>query len=116
MLIPYKKEYEKIAMGLLSFMPGKKSIKIIREWIDLYQTSKTSQLYLWKNDTDRFIGVIGIKESGRRVYVNNITVDPSHRNEGHGTTMVKTLIVMNSLPVVGSERTKHFVDKCKVSS
>ena len=38
MLIRYKKIYEKIAMGLLSYMPGDHSVKALQETIQKYET------------------------------------------------------------------------------
>ncbi|MBO1915326.1 N-acetyltransferase, partial [Microvirga sp. 3-52] len=48
MLIRYKKTYEKIAMGLLSYMPGEHSVKELQETIQMYETEDDWQLYLWK--------------------------------------------------------------------
>ena len=68
MLIRYKKTYEKIAMGLLSYMPGEHSVKALQETIHNYETDENWQLYLWKKDED-FIGLLGIEIGERRLYV-----------------------------------------------
>ena len=44
MLLRYKKTYEKIAMGLLSYMPGDKSVKKLQETIQQYETDDNWQL------------------------------------------------------------------------
>ncbi len=46
MLVRYKKANEKIAMGLLSYMPGDKSVKKLQEMIQQYETDDNWQLYL----------------------------------------------------------------------
>ena len=56
MLLRYKKTYEKIAMGLLSYMPSEKSVKKLQETIHIYETDANWQLYLLKKDED-FIGI-----------------------------------------------------------
>ena len=59
-LLRYKKTYEKIAMGLLSYMPGDKTVKKLQETIHRYETDDSWQLYLLKKDDD-FIGLVGIE-------------------------------------------------------
>lgn len=48
MLIRYKKSFEKIAMGLLSFMPNEKDLKQLQQTIKDYETDTDRQLFLWK--------------------------------------------------------------------
>ena len=59
MLIRYKKVYEKIAMGLLSFMPNEKDLKKLQSTMKRYETDEDWQLYLWKEDDD-ITGLIGV--------------------------------------------------------
>ena len=67
MLLRYKKTYEKIAMGLLSYMPSEKNVKKLQETIHTYETDANWQLYLLKKDED-FIGIIGIEMGKRRIH------------------------------------------------
>ncbi len=48
MLIRYKKTFEKIAMGLLSFMPSEKDLKKLQRTMKQYETEEDWQLFLWK--------------------------------------------------------------------
>ena len=48
MLIRYKKTYEKIAMGLLSYMPGEQSVKALQETIHKYEMIENWHLSLEK--------------------------------------------------------------------
>jgi len=50
MLIRYKKSFEKIAMGLLSYMPSEKDLKKLQQTIKQYDSDKNWQLFLWKVD------------------------------------------------------------------
>lgn len=90
MLIRYKKTYEKIAMGLLSYMPKEHSVKELQEKIQQYETAETSELYLWKDGED-FIGLIGIKMGEEAYVVKDLALNPSFRGEGIGTEMVQAL-------------------------
>ncbi|AXI09386.1 N-acetyltransferase [Oceanobacillus zhaokaii] len=88
MLIRYKKNLEKIAMGLLSFMPEeKKDIKKLLQTIKEYETNDDWHLYLWKEED--VLGAIGIKmEEDNHVIIQHLSVTPSHRNLGIGKHMV----------------------------
>lgn len=109
----YKKINEKIAMGLLSYMPGDKTVKKLQDTIHQYETDDKWQLYLYKKDDD-FIGLIGL-ELGDGIYtLQHISVNPSFRGEGIGNEMVKKLqALFPEQKCIGTEETVHFIQKCK---
>ncbi|WP_416149652.1 GNAT family N-acetyltransferase [Salipaludibacillus sp. HK11] len=109
MLIPIKKEHEKIAMGLLSFMPRDNKGIVVQKVLKMYETSPNHQLYLYKNEKDRFVGVVGVEDLDGSVYITDLTVDPSHRNEGLGSLMIKMIEDMKSIRVLGTNDTELFV-------
>jgi riboflavin biosynthesis RibT protein len=111
MLIRYKKNYEKIAMGLLSFMPTEKDIKKLQQTMKEYETNENWQLYLWKEED--IIGIIGIKLDTDVVEIQHICVNPSHRFQGIGKKMVKALKDLYSDKVLkANEHTAPFIEKC----
>ncbi len=90
MLIRYKKTYEKIAMGLLSYMPKEQSVKELQEKIQKYETEESSQLYLWRDGED-FIGLLGIEMEEDAYTVKDLALNPSFRGEGIGKEMVDAI-------------------------
>ena len=52
MLVRYKKTCEKIAMGLLSFMPEEKALKKLQVSMQLYETNPNWHLFMWKKEED----------------------------------------------------------------
>jgi riboflavin biosynthesis RibT protein len=88
MLNRYKKNSEKIAMGLLSFMPEEKDVKKLQATIKEYETNPNWHLYLWKEDDD-IIGAIGLRVDGEQAIIQHISVNPSHRNVGIGKKMIQ---------------------------
>ena len=78
MLLRYKKTYEKIAMGLLSYMPGEKSVKKLQETIHQYENDEDWQLFLLKQGDD-FIGLVGIVMDKDSYTVMHLSVNPSFR-------------------------------------
>ncbi|MCA1030586.1 GNAT family N-acetyltransferase [Bacillus timonensis] len=113
MLIRYKKNYEKIAMGLLSFMPTEKDLKKLQQSMKEYENDENKQLFLWKEED--IIGIIGVEiiDENSTVEIQHISVNPSHRQQGIGKRMVKAL--RDSYPqkhLKPNEYTAAFFEKC----
>jgi riboflavin biosynthesis RibT protein len=113
MLIRYKKMFEKIAMGLLSFMPDEKDLKKLQQTMKQYETEDDWQLFLLKDEED-IIGLIGILFKGEdHLEIQHISVNPSHRSQGIGKKMVESL--QNLYPgkqIMANEYTSRFIEKC----
>lgn len=118
MLIRFKKTMEKIAMGLLSFMPDEKDVKKLQQTIKEYEDNKAWQLYLWKEEDD-VLGAIGIyvDDVEEKVIIQHISVNPSHRNMGIGRKMIQGIKDTHSgkHQVSANELTKEFLSKCEVN-
>ncbi len=114
MLIRYKKSFEKIAMGLMSFMPNEKDLKRLQQTIKQYEDSDQWQLFLWKEDDD-IIGLIGVLFNDDKMEINHISVNPSHRHHGIGKQMVKALDNLYPDKILyANEEIASFFEKCKV--
>lgn len=111
MLIRYKKSYEKIAMGLLSFMPSEKDLKKLQNTIKLYEEDENWQLYLYKEED--IIGAIGVKIKENIAELRHISVNPSFRGQGKGTAMLKALVnQLGNKEIKPTEYTLEFFEKC----
>ena len=110
MLIRYKKNYEKIAMGLLSFMPSEKDLKRLQGTIKLYEEDQDWQLYLYKEDD--IIGAIGVKIKGNEAELRHISVNPSYRGQGKGKAMLNALRnQLGNIKIKPSENTLEFFER-----
>lgn len=111
MLIRYKKAFEKIAMGLLSFMPNEKDLKRLQCTMKQYELEEDWQLFLWKEED--IIGLVGILvKSNDHLEIQHISVNPSHRLQGIGKKMVKAL--QENYPgkqICANEYTTAFISK-----
>ncbi|MDQ6597736.1 GNAT family N-acetyltransferase [Bacillus salipaludis] len=114
MLIKYKKSYEKIAMGLLSFIPSEKDLKKMMITINEYDTEKDRTLYLWK-EKEGIVGLIGILFKNNQILLQHIAINPSHRNQGFGKHLVKALKRhYPTTPILPTENTEAFLHKCNI--
>lgn len=114
MLIRYKKSQEKIAMGLLSFMPKDNDVKSLQATIQEYETNEDWHLYFWRYDDD-IIGLIGLKiDNDLRAIIQHISVNPSFRNTGIGCRMVDEIrkLYGDDYDVGGDEETEEFLSIC----
>lgn len=112
MLVRYKKSLEKIAMGLLSFMPEEKEVKHLMETMQNYDENEDWQLFLWKND-DEYVGIIGISLIGSVATVQHLTVLPNYRGEGIAQSMVKELLNLDQVEEIKAcNSTAQFIEKC----
>lgn len=93
MLVKFKSDFEKIAMGLLSYFEDLKSTARLKEEIELYKNEDNRELYLWRSkETDDFCGVIGIEiNEDDLILVRHISVNPSYRNEGIAGKMIDSI-------------------------
>ncbi|WP_108672310.1 GNAT family N-acetyltransferase [Peribacillus acanthi] len=111
MLIRYKKSFEKIAMGLLSFMPNEKDIKKLQTTMKQYETDENWHLFLWKEEDP--LGIVGVFEEQNRIIVQHVSVNPSYRKQGIGKSMVKAIHdLYPNREIVPTEFTKPFFEKC----
>ncbi|KAB2333740.1 GNAT family N-acetyltransferase [Bacillus mesophilum] len=115
MLIRYKKTFEKIAMGLLSFMPNEKDLKKLQQTMKLYETERHMQLFLWKEEED-IIGLVGVSFTEDTMELLHVSVNPSHRQQGIGKAMIKALQDMYPEKIMTpAEETEAFLHRCQTN-
>ncbi|MFC7391512.1 GNAT family N-acetyltransferase [Scopulibacillus cellulosilyticus] len=112
MLIRYKKSYEKIAMGLLSFVPSEKDLKKLRQTMKTYEEQKDWQLFLWKEED--IIGIIGIKLQENKAELHHVSVNPSYRGQGIGKKMIISLhqFLGDEYTIVPTRQVYDFYKNC----
>ncbi|AVK83369.1 GNAT family N-acetyltransferase [Lysinibacillus sp. B2A1] len=113
MLIRYKKAFEKIAMGLLSFMPNEKDIKKLTETIHSYENNDNWVLYLWKKN-DEYVGIVGLVTDDNNIAtIQHVSVVPSYRGEGVAKEMLQEVAELGQFENVrATDETRKFVRKC----
>lgn len=83
MLISYNQKYEKIAMGLLSYIADLKSMERLQAEMESYIDEDDKKLFLWRDsETENIIAIIGVECGESVVLVRHLAVNPSFRNEG----------------------------------
>ncbi|WP_227936105.1 GNAT family N-acetyltransferase [Alkalihalobacillus deserti] len=110
MLVAYKTINQKIAMGLLSFMPKEKDVKKLQKTIERYENDPDWKLYLWKEDD--FVGIVGISIENDVALLQHLCVNPSFRQEGIGKMILYELKSIIPCELKPTKETKNFVLAC----
>ncbi|MBL1228596.1 N-acetyltransferase [Enterococcus sp. BWB1-3] len=116
MLIPYRKEHQKIAAGLLSFHDKMEKYHSLLNEIEIYEQSNNLSLLLWIPTQEKNIqGLLGIEqESARMLVLHDISINPSLRGEGAGFLLLNELQENYSdCMISGTNATVAYLDKWK---
>ncbi|HJA73679.1 MAG TPA: reductase [Candidatus Limosilactobacillus faecipullorum] len=80
MLVPYRKDYQKIVMGLLSFSADLPNYDYLQAEID-WSNLTHYPIYLWKAPySEQFIGVAVLEVGDEYVLVRRLSFPPSERS------------------------------------
>lgn len=81
MLVKYKQDYQKIALGLLSYTPDLKNFERLSAELQSYNSEDNLQLYLWKNHQGDFVGICGVELDDTFVLLRHLAFTPDYRNQ-----------------------------------
>jgi len=94
MLVKYRKDYEKVAMGLLSFIPDFKEIAHLQTEMQWYQATNNHQLLLWRQADGDFCGIIGIEIGSDFILVHHASLSPEERHSQNQQQMLNELAAL----------------------
>ncbi|MBA1435075.1 N-acetyltransferase [Lactobacillus bombi] len=80
MLIKYSSNYQKIAMGFLSYLPELKDLDHLQMELKVYTADSRHQFLLYKNNSDNFAGIIALEIQEQIVMVRYISLSPTERS------------------------------------
>lgn len=81
MLVKYKQDYQKIALGLLSYTPDLKDFERLSAELQSYNSEDNLQLYLWKNHQGDFVGICGVELDDTFILLRHLAFTPDYRNQ-----------------------------------
>jgi|SRR5699024_11721192 len=82
MLYKYKKDYEKIVMGFLSYLSDFKNIRNLQDEMKLYNRTDEYQVFLYRPEPDQdFVGIAGIQMTEQFVMLRYISLAPNYRDQ-----------------------------------
>lgn len=80
MLVKYRKDYQKIVLGLLSFSPDLDNYDRLQEEID-WSNSAHQPIYLWRAPySEQFVGVAVLEEGTDYILLRRLSFTPSERS------------------------------------
>lgn len=82
MLVSYKADYEKIAMGFLSYDKDLKDLHNLKTELALYTTDEGHSLYLFREqEHQNFCGVVGLENGRDYVLLRHLCLAPDYRTD-----------------------------------
>lgn len=114
MLIAYRKEHQKIAVGLLSFHDKMEKYHSLLNEIDMYEQKEELALFFWiPAQGENIQGLLGIEYlSNSRLILHDISLNPSFRGEGLGFHVLDELKEKYSdAEIIGTSATKDYLEK-----
>ena len=110
MLVNYKPDYEKIAMGFLSYETDLKDLGNLQTELKLYTTDDAHTLLLYRQDDGNFCGIIGLECGGDFVLVRHLDLSPAVRNQETVNAMLDELQVkVKDDKIMGSPETTPLI-------
>ena len=91
MLVQYKKDYEKTAMGLLSYLPDFKNFANLKDEMKLINDDTEFNLLLFRNKEANVVGVVGIQSAGLFIVIRYLSLAPGFREEKYEKEILQEL-------------------------
>jgi len=91
MLLKYRSDYQKIAMGILSLLPSFKDWDRLQRELAWYQGGADRTLYLWKDQNADFAGALGTEQQGNYVVVRLLSLIPDKQTTANTWQMLDDL-------------------------
>lgn len=112
MLVNYKDDYQKIAMGFLSYEEDLKDLHNLQTELKLYTTDATHQLFMYRADTNNFCGVVGIECGGDYVLLRHLDLAPEYRTQAVANDILGELSkFVHGKKIMGSLETTPLIMK-----
>ncbi|MDO4912203.1 MAG: reductase [Lactobacillus sp.] len=90
MIIPYKRDYQKTAMGLLSYLDEFHHFKNITEEIALCESADDYELLFYAVNHNK-IGIIGIRSSEHFATIRYVALAPGFRDAAYYRNLMSEL-------------------------
>ncbi|QMU07592.1 N-acetyltransferase [Levilactobacillus suantsaii] len=91
MLLKYRSDYQKIAMGIMSLLPAFKDWDRLQQELTWYQGGDDRTLYLWKDQYDDFAGVVGTELQANYIIVRLVGLMPDKQSTTNEWQMLDQL-------------------------
>ncbi|MCH4057399.1 N-acetyltransferase [Lapidilactobacillus gannanensis] len=91
MLVKYKQDYEKIALGLLSFTPDLKDFNHLSAELANYVSDSTLELDLWRDAHGDFVGIVGFEIADNYILLRHLAFTPDFRTKENAFEVLDAL-------------------------
>ena len=83
MLYQYRKEYEKVTMGLFSLVSELQNMDLVAQEMNWYANKDNRLIYLWRDPSNNWSGLVGIELQGDQLLVHQLVLTPQSISQGN---------------------------------
>ncbi|AQW22104.1 reductase [Lentilactobacillus curieae] len=91
MLYQYRKDYEKITMGLLSLITEFPNMDLVEQEMDWYAQADNRVIFLWKSESNNWAGLLGVEELDSQVVIHQLLLTPQNQSQQSCNQMLNEL-------------------------
>ncbi|CAH0416080.1 N-acetyltransferase [Periweissella fabaria] len=96
MLVKYRLDYKKIALGLLSYIPGLRNLQHLEAEFAWYAASPNRELLLWRDSDGHFTAIVGVEHVYGVLLLRHISITPALRDSDLMFNVLDALQTYNS--------------------
>ncbi|MGF2383805.1 reductase [Lentilactobacillus otakiensis] len=83
MLYQYRKDYEKITMGLFSLVSELQNMDLVAQEMNWYAAKDNRLIYLWRDPSNNWSGLVGIELQNEQLLVHQLVLTPQSVSQGN---------------------------------
>lgn len=91
MLVRYRPDYKKIALGLLSYVPGLRNMQHLDAEFSWYDATPKRELLLWRDSDGHFTAIVGVEHIYGVLLLRHISITPALRDSDLMFTVLDAL-------------------------
>ncbi|MCY9806807.1 reductase [Lentilactobacillus senioris] len=91
MLYQYRKDYEKVTMGLLSLIDNLDNMDLVEQQLNWYVENDNHRLWLYRDANNNWTGLVGTEERQGQLIVHQIVCTPGEHKQNTYNQMLNEL-------------------------
>ncbi|MBZ2201337.1 MAG: reductase [Lentilactobacillus hilgardii] len=116
MLYQYRKDYQKITMGLFSLVSDLQNMDLVSQEMAWYADKSDRMIYLWKDRHNNWSGLVGIEVENDQLLIHRLILAPPSRNQENYSRLLDELqSLYPKEKIIGGFETKEICAKWEQS-
>ncbi|MFD1125894.1 reductase [Lentilactobacillus raoultii] len=116
MLYQYRKDYQKITMGLFSLVPDLQNVDLVSQEMTWYADKPNRMIYLWKDTHHNWSGLVGVEIESNQLLIHRLVLAPPSRTQENYNRLLDDLqSLYPKTKIIGGFETKQICTRWEQS-